>query len=352
MYWYKGELNLKLTQQELVEKIMILVDESGKRNTSENKSITELLQLLKVHHEELNREFVRHNIGEKRLQLIEDWMKGAERLPKVVSMLNMKGGVGKTTLTFNLAWYAAYKKACRVLVIDLDPQSNLTQTFMGDEGYKDFLKSDNQSIVDIFENSNNVSGEVIQEIKEWSNGSLIHLIPARVELSKTLKNPTTKEHKLRRFLTEYKNAYDLILIDCPPTDSILSVASYLASDSLIIPVKLEKLAIIGLPLLASSIGEFNHDNVGENEINVAGIIFNNVETNDTPENRVSKKEVAAFANENDWYIFENEVRESKAYVNGIREGKPMFLSSRVRDYIMEEFYQVGDEFLQKVGLDE
>lgn len=272
-------------------------------------------------------------------------------MSKVVSMLNMKGGVGKTTLTYNLACYAAYKKFYKVLVLDLDPQSNLTQTFMGDDGYKEFLRNNKQSVVDIFENSNIVSNEIIHEVHyDWIDDGLIHLVPARVELSKTLKNPSTKEHKLRRFLTDYKNSYDLILIDCPPTDSILTVASYLASDSLIIPVKLEKLATIGLPLLASSIEEFNHDYTGEFEINIAGIIFNNVEKGDPPENRISKQEVKAYANEKGWYIFNNEVRESKAFVNGIREGKPMFLSPWVRENFAQEFYQVGDEFLKRVGL--
>ncbi|WP_261303976.1 ParA family protein [Paenibacillus andongensis] len=272
-------------------------------------------------------------------------------MPKVISMLNMKGGVGKTTLTYNLAWYAAYKKMYKVLVVDLDPQSNLTQIFMGGDGYREYLESSRQSIVDIFENSSKVTTAIIHSVDEWTDGSLLHLIPARAELAKTLKNPTTKEHKLRRFLAKFKSNYDLILIDCPPTDSILSVASYLASDSLIIPVKPEKLAIIGLPLLKGSIEDFNEDNEGEYKISVSGIIFNNVEAGDIPENRISKKEVLAFAKENNWHVFDNEVRESKTYVNGIREGKPMFKDTRARGHITEEFYAVGDEFLRSVGIE-
>lgn len=57
----------------------------------------------------------------------------------VVSMINMKGGVGKTTLTFNMAWYSAWRRNLRVLAIDLDPQANLSQYFMGAEKYLDFL---------------------------------------------------------------------------------------------------------------------------------------------------------------------------------------------------------------------
>lgn len=272
-------------------------------------------------------------------------------MTKVIALLNMKGGVGKTTLTYNLAWYVAHNKYHKVLVVDLDPQSNLSQSFMGDEGYQQFLSDGKLSICDVFEKSGLFSDEIIHSVEEWTDGSLIHLVPAKIELSKTLKNPTQKEHRLRRFIDFHKEKYDLVLIDCPPTDSILSVASYLASDSLIIPVKPEKLAIIGLPLLASSIGEFNADYEGENEINVAGIIFNNVETSDPPESRMSKREVNAYAADNDWYVFENEVRQSKAYVNAIREGKPMFHASRVREHISDEFYLVGEEFLRRVGIE-
>ncbi|MCU9614878.1 ParA family protein [Caldibacillus lycopersici] len=348
---------MKLSQQELVKRVVQLVDECStfsvftRRDQYEKARINELLELIKLHRDELAKDFVRHNLGQKRLRLIQEWVEGVGRMTKVVSMLNMKGGVGKTTLTYNLSWYAAFKKAYKVLVVDLDPQSNLTQIFLGEEQYKDFLINGNQSTVDIFENSAKVTASIFHRVEAFKDGSCIDLIPAKVELTKTLKNPTSKEHKLRRFLMEYKEKYDLVLIDCPPTDSILTTASYLASDSIIIPVKLEKLATIGLPLLASSIDEFNHDNAGENEIKVSGIIFNTVEANDSPESRLSKQEVSAFARERNWSVFESEVRESKSFVNGIREGKPMFLANRVRDYIMKEFYQVGDEFLQKVGLE-
>jgi chromosome partitioning protein len=58
-------------------------------------------------------------------------------------MINMKGGVGKTTLTFNLAWYAAWRRNLRVLAVDLDPQANLSQYFMGAEGYVNYINEGN-----------------------------------------------------------------------------------------------------------------------------------------------------------------------------------------------------------------
>src|SRR4051812_40722526 len=66
---------------------------------------------------------------------------------KTVSMINMKGGVGKTTLTFNLAWHAAWMHNLRVLAVDLDPQANLSQYFMGAEGYLDHINERKATVV-------------------------------------------------------------------------------------------------------------------------------------------------------------------------------------------------------------
>lgn len=354
----KGALLLgTLSQQELVRELVRLVDECEafsvfrKRNAEELQKVRQLRHLLRDQADDLNKEYVRHNLGQKRLRLVDEWLKGAGRMTKVVSVLNMKGGVGKTTLTYNLAWYAAYKKAYKVLVVDLDPQSNLTQYFMGDDGYEEFLDQGKPSIVEIFEQGAKNAEGIIQVVSEWDDGSLIHLVPAKLELSKTLKNPTTKERRLARFLAGIKEEYDMVLIDCPPTDSILTVAAYLASDFVVIPVKPERLATIGLPLLAGAMEAFNEDNKGEHEIQVAGIIFNDVDPNEPPEERTSKKFVAKFAQQYNWKVFENPVRTSRAYVSGSRQGKPVFLTSRVRDYVMKEFYEVGDEFLGSVGLE-
>src|SRR5947209_5127638 len=114
-------------------------------------------------------------------------------------MINMKGGVGKTTLCFNLAWYAAWQHTLRVLAIDLDPQSNLSQYFMGAEGYLEYISRDDPTVVEVFEQFSLPTGtrtapapvdptRLIQRLHEWNDGSLLHLIPSRLELAWTLKN--------------------------------------------------------------------------------------------------------------------------------------------------------------------
>ena len=175
-----------------------------------------------------------------------------------VSMINMKGGVGKTTLSFNLAWYAAWKKKHRVLAVDLDPQSNLSQYFMGAEKYVQHLADDGRTVVDIFEQFSAPTAkhpgptpikpdEIVQTLHNWDDGSTLHLIPSRLELAWTLKNPTEKAHLLPKFLAKLNDAYDLVIIDCAPTESILTTAAYLSSRYVVVPIKPEFLATIGLP---------------------------------------------------------------------------------------------------------
>jgi chromosome partitioning protein len=130
-----------------------------------------------------------------------------------VSMINMKGGVGKTTLSFNFAWHAAWKKNHRVLAVDLDPQSNLSQYFMGAEKYVKFIESGGPTVVEIFEQFSVPTGahrstkpadgsKIVQHLRKWNDGSLLDLIPSRLELAWTLKNPTEKAHLLPRFLAK------------------------------------------------------------------------------------------------------------------------------------------------------
>lgn len=278
-----------------------------------------------------------------------------------VSLINMKGGVGKTTLAFNLAWYCAWRANMKVLAIDLDPQANLSQYFMGAKMYLAYLNEDKGTIVEIFEQfsapkpkkgspTSLSPDDVIHKLKQWGDGSLIHLIPSRLELAWTLKNPTEKAQLLPQFLAKISKKYDLILIDCAPTESILTTAAYHSSRYIIVPVKPEFLATIGLPLLARSLEDFRlmHQN---QTIEMAGIIFNDKRrTNTPPEQDESCEDVKKLAREFKWPVFDGEAYHSDSYPTGSRDGTPIFLTNYARDYVKGEFSQVADEFLKAVGL--
>lgn len=279
----------------------------------------------------------------------------------VVSMINMKGGVGKTTLSFNLAWCSAWKENLRVLAVDLDPQSNMSQYFMGARKYLEYLNGNNKTIVDIFEQfSPPTSGtgaptliepsDVIYKLKEWSDGSLLHLVPSRLELSWTLKNPTEKSHLLPKFLAKVADDYDLIIIDCAPTESILTAAAYRSSRFVLVPVKPEFLATIGLPLLARSLNEFKimHQ---DQDLDMMGVIFNDMRRSNTPpEQQESIRDVKKLAKTNGWPVFSNKAYHSDSYPTGSRDGNPIFMTPYARDYVIGEFHKLANEFLKQVGL--
>jgi len=273
----------------------------------------------------------------------------------------MKGGVGKTTLAFNLAWFSAWQANLRVLAVDLDPQANLSQYFMGAEKYVKYLEADKGTVVEIFEQFSAPKpakgaptllnpDHVIHRLRTWSDGSLLDLIPSRLELAWTLKNPTEKAHLLPQFLAKVSHKYDLILIDCAPTESILTTAAYRSSRYVVVPVKPEYLATIGLPLLARSLEEFKlmHQ---DQSLEMAGIIFNDLRRSNTPpEQNKSRADVKKLAATFGWPVFDEPAHSSESYPAGSRQGVPIFLTDYARDYVKDEFSEVGHKFLEVIGV--
>ena len=279
-----------------------------------------------------------------------------------VSLINMKGGVGKTTIASQLA-HAGFWKGLKVLAIDLDPQSNLSQAVMGARKYANHLQDNLPTIVHIFEDyipAGGASGAprpidldkvIVQEQKAsyYSNGNL-DLIPSRLELSRTLKNPTGKERRLAKALSRVSDQYDLILIDCAPTESILTEAAYFASRYVIVPVKPEFMATIGLPLLARSLREFQIEN-DDHRIEIAGLVFNHSSSySEGPEGTQSVKEVREQAQEHGWHIFNNKLRYSASYAKAAREGTSLGGTSHARDGVISEFAKFKEEVFQRLDI--
>jgi chromosome partitioning protein len=275
-----------------------------------------------------------------------------------VSLINMKGGVGKTTLAAQLA-HAAARKKLRTLAVDLDPQANLSQALLSPEKYVKHLRDRKPTIVQIFEQYFPPTEESasprpleIREVilKRAAISSNLDLIVSRLELSHTLKNPHNKERRLARALTKVADDYDLILIDCAPTESILTEAAYHASRYVLVPVKPEFLATIGLPLLEHSIQEFRYENA-DHALDICGIVFNHSSSYSVgPEGIRSIREVQAEATKNSWHVFETQVRYSRSYAKAAREGTPIGSTSDVRWYVPGEFSQFVDEFFEAIGL--
>lgn len=281
----------------------------------------------------------------------------------VVSLINMKGGVGKTTLAMQIS-LAAAQKGFRVLAVDLDPQSNLSQALMRARAYVAHLQAGRPTIVDVFEKyrpptkgvpSPSVLGisEVILEKSghSWGRDNL-DLIPSRLELSHTLKNPTGKERRLAKALSKVAEDYDLIVIDCAPTESILTEAAYFSSRYVLVPVKPEFMASIGLPLLARSIEEFRLEN-GDHALDMLGIVFNHSSSYSVgPEGEQAVSEVSHLAKQNGWPVYSTHLRYSASYAKAARESTTIGGTSYSRWDVARNFASFFNEFRDSIDLKE
>lgn len=161
-----------------------------------------------------------------------------------IALSNQKGGVGKTTSTINVGAYMA-KLGKKVLLVDLDPQANLTS------GLGIQLKEDEDSIYAcISENSG------LRAIIKQTDIADLHVVPASIELAGAeveLVNAISRESTLKSLLSEVIDDYDFVLIDCPPSLGLLTVNALVASDAVVIPVQSEYFALEGLNQLLNTI---------------------------------------------------------------------------------------------------
>ena len=168
---------------------------------------------------------------------------------KIISVINQKGGVGKTTTVINLA-AGLSMKGKKILVIDLDPQGNATTGL----GLSNNISSE-KTIYSVL-NGNKKISEVIQQTS-FSN---LNLITSNVDLSGLeveTAGDTRRAFKLKDELSFILNdsgaSYDYILIDCPPSLSLLTIMALVASDALVVPLQTEFFALEGLTQLMKTI---------------------------------------------------------------------------------------------------
>jgi chromosome partitioning protein len=163
---------------------------------------------------------------------------------KIIAITNQKGGVGKTTTTINLAASLAATKR-NVLLIDFDPQGNAT---MGSGINKEDVTASSYEVV-------TERADITQAIIRAAEAGY-DVLPANDDLTAAeveLLNVRMKEHRLRYEIAKIKNNYDYILIDCPPSLSMLTVNALVAADSVIIPIQCEYFALEGLTSLLNTI---------------------------------------------------------------------------------------------------
>ena len=162
---------------------------------------------------------------------------------KVISITNQKGGVGKTTSAINIAYFIA-KRGFRTLLVDFDPQGNATSGLGIDKNNLDFTMADVVS-------GEKQLGEVIIET-EFSKLKIAPSTPILANAEVELASAKGRFTRLKDALKTVEADFDYIILDSPPSLSLLTVNGFIASDYLILPVQAEFYAMEGLGQLLES----------------------------------------------------------------------------------------------------
>ena len=212
-------------------------------------------------------------------------------MPRVIAIANQKGGVAKTTSTHALS-AALVERGRKVLAIDLDPQASLTFA-MGVE------EEPSPSIHDVM-----LGKAAIAEILYESNG--IDLAPSSIDLAGSemhLLTRTGREHVLDRALRPV-DAYDYVLIDCPPSLGILTINALTTAGEVLIPLQAETLARRGVDQLLETVGDVRQ--FTNPDLTVAGAIVTMFDAR----TRHSQEQLELLRARRDLHVFEPPVPKS------------------------------------------
>ena len=252
---------------------------------------------------------------------------------KVISVANQKGGVGKTTTTVNLGTILA-KKGKKVLLIDADPQGNATSGLGVD---KDVELSLYDVLVNETELESTIQDTMIKNLKLCPSN--INLAGAEVELVSMM----SREQRLKEKLEEIKEGFDYILIDCPPSLGLITLNSFTASDSVLIPVQCEYYALEGLGQLINTINLVKK-HLNKN-IQIEGALLTMYDIRTNLSNQVVKEVKKYFENKVYKTVIPRNVRLSEApsYGMPITEYDPRSKGAKSYIKFAREFIKINQD---------
>jgi len=231
-------------------------------------------------------------------------------MARVISIINQKGGTGKTTTAVNLGAYLA-ASGRRVLLVDFDPQGNASSGL----GHRPNLDEES-----IYHGITGLSSP--ERILRGSPVMNLHFIPSNNHLAGALVelvNFTEREYRLRKFLNFVRHQYDYILVDLPPSLSLLTINGMIASDEVIIPVQSEYYSLEGLSQLLETIylieSNMNHP------LKIAGALITMYDKRERLSREVAKEIRRNFRH----HVFEVEIPRSIALAESPSFGKPVVL---------------------------
>jgi chromosome partitioning protein len=239
----------------------------------------------------------------------------------VITIINHKGGVGKTTTAINLG-FALAKTDKRVLLIDLDPQANLTESLGGIGG---------QSIYGTLLDQYPLP---IQKRYIDGDNKSIHYIPSELNLSgaeSELQNTPAREFVLLDKLEAIKNDYDIVIIDAPPSLGLLTTNALIAATHVIIPVQAQYLALNGFSKILEFIELVKRPRLNPG-LKILGALITQYDSR-----KVLNKQIEeALRQEYDGQVFKTVIRDNVALAEAPTQGRSIFeyapISNGAKDY--------------------
>ncbi|WP_230862301.1 ParA family protein [Amycolatopsis camponoti] len=312
-----------------------------------------------------------------------------EKSMRVVAVMNYKGGVGKTTVTANLGALAA-SRGLRVLLIDLDPQTNLTFSFYEIDEWHHRLKDENRTIRQWYEDESPgrdtsladlvVTPERVNRVLEHSGGRIdlisshLGLIDIDLQLAARLGGATTLDGSKQRFLElhsclrealrdDHFAKYDLVLIDCAPNFGIVTKTAIVASEQVLVPAKADYLSTLGLDYLVGNCRELveqfndfvNHKG-GSKEYRpidpgVLGVVFTMVQIYSQQVVAGQQAYIDQVGLNSQVPVLKTTIRNSpRDFGDAGQGGVPAMLRPAVRDDVVREFDELTDEVLSALEL--
>lgn len=290
---------------------------------------------------------------------------GEANIMQVISFMNMKGGVGKTTLAVNVAYGLAYFHQKKVLVVDGDPQFNATTYLMEEEQYLNHISDVKKgTLMDIFVPRRlgpvrTVPGLARSINKKTmalaactftvfdggeGNGKL-DLVPSTLKMIEIETSRRGTENKLNLYLKEKATDYDYVIIDCPPTISIFTQSAILASDKYIVPVKPDPLSVIGLPLLEQWLDDYLTDN--GLKVTPVGLVFTLVR-GATPKRM--REVMTDTRRDRGNEVFEQQLSEATVVAESVEAHRPVFLY-KPHSKTAREISAITAEFIKRTSGD-
>jgi chromosome partitioning protein len=254
-------------------------------------------------------------------------------MPKatVISLVNMKGGVGKTTVAVNLAAHLARDFGKKVLLVDLDPQTNTSLSLMSEEAWRQW-SDEHGTMADVFElNSKSKRGLERVALKDCVVRGVVpdlpglDLLPSHLRLTfldLDLASRPGRERIFGRKLEKVKADYDVILCDCPPNLQTATQNALYASDYYLVPMQPDFLSSIGLGLLLDRLAYLKTEL--QFKIRCLGVVFSRVRRHVT----FHQETMARLPKEKDFkrlHFFKTAIPENITVSEAPMSGKPVAL---------------------------